>query len=320
METVATNNSLDVVLFTFSIYGVKGFKSVRAKGADASKRMRSAINQMDIVVRGQLAALTTTMEIDGGASEDVNAWRANERGLLERADSILTSVRAFEKFNFAKLLDPLKAEEDLVEMSTDDFFEIADGVYADNVKLLLQMLDELETGRREKAIEKTSLLADSKDDSIPLGLYVYRATGGIFKDEPFLFTVSPATIAERGNGDSGAAIRQITFETLRLVKNFRLTDYLRTNPNEETKRAVVRADIRALDAWMESVDEISTFFLGDLLSERYTQKTPRSKLDPQSAKAFRLVEVEMIGRLQEYVSKRHRQHDLSEGRRTESQD
>ncbi len=319
METVANNNSLDVVLFTFSIYGVKGFKSVRAKGADASKRMRSAINQMDIEVRGQIGALTTTMRIDNGADEEVNAWRVKEHALLERAESIMTSVRGFEKFNFAKSLDPLKAEEDLAEMSTDDFFEIADGVYADNVKLLLQSLDELETGRREKLTEKTNLLADSKNDDIPLGLHVYRVTGGLFADEPFLFTISPATIADRG-GDPGTAIRQITFETLRMIKNFRLTDYLRVDITDETKRAVVRADIRTIDAWMESVNEISTFYLGDLLSERYTQKTARSKLDPQVAKSFRLVEVEMLGRLQEYVSKRHRQHDLSEGRRTESQD
>lgn len=244
----AINNR--VIVMSFSIFGVPGFKTVRAEGADAKRRMRAVVNDIDRKFKARMN------EICGKPPKE-------EIAMDETAASILQGIT--EQIRTANDYEMFVADEDLQFLTTEEFFAIADTVYAKNYDLFMEKLPALAEGCEAFYAARRAAARKPKHTEPALELSLYRITGGPFGTAEFYYAITNKSVVEIGGSIAVVAIRQGVTEHLRHVKNFRLSDYLRES---DGLRGGTRVGIEMMDAMMASVDEITATYVTSLSSKQ----------------------------------------------------
>jgi hypothetical protein len=280
---------------SFAIYDVPGFRTIYVPGASQEKRMRSAVNEMSRDIRKMMSEMDECFNL--GKSPPFSIERSET---IRKAAQILKSVRepiTPESNSLARRLRPVT---DVRTMSTSEFFDTSDRVYQGNTELLLNSVELLEKGR-EKLAEESSATAASEETTVAIGLDLYRCYGGSFGDTEILLPFTKESIANLGEGDPVTAVRALCYEHLCGLKNFRLSDYLRSD-NKENK-TIVRADIVLLDQQLASVLSVEVEFVMGLLSNASLDKSAHAKLDSSVLRSLNVIQKESVMRLIEHFGK-----------------
>lgn len=275
----------NVVVMSFSIFGVPGFKTVRAEGAGAKRRMRAVVNDIDRIVKSHTQSL------------ELNSIDAQKPYL--RAERILQTI--LTRITHEQDYSMLQAVEDLQTVSTGQFFEIADTVYVDNYDLFMNRAREIEANM-EAYLEtlRPGTKKQLSEAKAAVSLSLYRLTGGVFGTKEFYFALTTRTASELGGGDAEKALRAIVFEHLRDLKNFRLSDYLRTN-GEPRYRAMFKEMIEGLDVQMGNIEQITAEEVTPLTSFATIRQQGR-KYNPSTAEIMQKIENDSIQRMREFFS------------------
>lgn len=234
----------DVAIVRFSIYGVDGFQTVNALGANREKRIRSALNEMS---RG-----IALMAENGDSNQRDTLIRAKSR-----LDSIIADVTQDGEFVGIAITDPV-----VRLLTTEKFFEEADTVYENNVKLFLDSLETMKKNKR-KAYHVQQTSAEQQEQLPPIP-HLYECKGGFLGDTPRYVVVSMKKFEGVAENDTTKPVRDMMYAQLYLYKNFMLSDYLRIK--DEQQRSELMRRIIKLDQFIDSVPQVQAKFFTSLLS------------------------------------------------------
>jgi hypothetical protein len=298
MEGLIMSEAIDnrVVVMSFSIFGVPGFKTVRAEGADAKRRMRAVVNDIDRKFKDKL---------------DVVSYKPSkeETAMNETAASLLSGIT--DQIRAANDYDMLVADEDLQFLTTEEFFTVADTIYAKNYDLFMEKLPALAEGCETYYAAKRAAARKPEATEPPLELSLYCITGGPFGTAQFHYAITNKSIVNDGGSIAVVAIRKAVVDHLRSVKNFRLSDYLRTSV---AWRAGYRTEIEMMDAMMAAADQITATYVTSLTSKQAT-RAQGGKHKTGIVSWLSAMEAESTARLQDFFAEMKIYSD-SDGTRT----
>lgn len=284
------STSKSVVVMSFEIFGVPGFKTVRAGNASPSRRMRAVINQLDRDVKARM--------------ETLDALTADERAMYGKAEKLLKDIQdlTIRFLGVANAPEMFRPAEDLQVVSTEEFFNIADTVYVGNFDLFMKHLDTIDAGLQAYHEDRQRRMKDKNPRLIPITLKLYRLTGGLFGTTEFHFVLSyrDGGLTMIGYDEPEEAVRGIITAMLRDVKNFRLSDYLRAS---ESFKPGYKSALRLTDAMIDSMPSVNITHVTDLSSGTATmlQERNRDGKGKEVALMLNKMELESRVRFQEFI-------------------
>jgi hypothetical protein len=281
MNTQDPNKSVSII--NFSICGVGGFKTVIAANAGPEKRMFSAFNDMDRKFRMQEKELAAT-------ESDTPEYHSAQR-VLQLIDIVKHQCM------IERDVTVLKYDEKTFTMSTDQFFENTRNLYQSNIKNFLDKIGDIGAAVEKYAIasKKTT---PTKTWTMGIAPDLWVCTGSLFGEKPFYAFMSRSIIAELGDGNPDKVIQHLTNRSLAMVKNFRLTDYLRY---EGAKQESVKSDILFIDGLIDTLHDIKIVNVGPMVRPgSLSPKCSNSALEKVKS-AITVMELESARRLDDYV-------------------
>lgn len=250
--------SKDVVITSFSICGVDGFRTVYASGGKPEKRMFSALNQMDRMIKAEADVAIGSPHYDGNV-------------LYRRAAALLRTIK--DRIALHNDMGQLAVTGEPQHVTTEQFLAESDWVYRQNITHFLNKLDEIDTGIDKHLSSTGQLNKPPKPTIFDLEPSLYILTGGIFKDEHFHIFLTPLDIREMGEGDLQKAVEYFVAGAVITTKNYKLSDYLRL---EDRAKEKVKHDLLFLDAQLDRLSDIRVKSAGTLIS-RTGMGTGKSK-------------------------------------------
>jgi hypothetical protein len=284
------NASQQVVILGFSICGIGGFKTVAAQGSSAEKRVYSALNQIDKELKRSLAHLDeksmNVSEMSDQYKDELITLHQNTK----YAHDVLTGVRdQISVQSDFTIIEPSK--NTIATVTTQEFFDRADEIYANNASHFVMHSKEINAALYAHVEARRAKGATKARNMTP---YLCLITGPSFfgqypKDTPYPIILSKSLIDEAG-GDTVKAVQDFCMRAIAANKNFRLTDYLRAERDEQ--RAKIRAEIFRLDAFLDEVGQIKVVSSTCLMSLSANSKNTARDKTMQSATAMLQYEAE----------------------------
>ena len=235
----------------FTICGIGKFHTVVANGASALKRVNSALNYIERVLKAR------KKEYDETIIDNVSRIRKEQKDFITEAGNvthalmILKTVR--DQIAVQKDISIIKIDDDPVRtMNTDEFFDDGTSMFDLNVVLFINKAKEIDAALDKHIAE---ILKHSKPHVMTSVPYLYLATGSFLGDTPYPIIMDDNLVNKFGKGYFVEAGRAVCLRALAGAKNFRLTDYVRETKDET--RTQIKACIENADALMNTVSEIT---------------------------------------------------------------
>jgi hypothetical protein len=306
-EVIATSFK-DVLITSFSICGVDGFKTVYAAGGKPEKRMFSALNHMDRMVKEMVQQLTTACEtaeqLNDSATAEANQEELNK---LKRGQMLINTIRG--RLVHQSDMKQLVATGEPQRVTTAQFLAESDWIFKQNITNLLNKLGEIDVGIDKYLADTGQLIATVQKPVMELEPSLCILTGGVFGDRPFYIFMTPLDIQEMGQGDFQKAVQFFVSGALITVKNFRLTDYLRQTGTVQEKS---KRDLLRLDEYLDSLCEVKAVKAGSILSLTTTGNSKgKAAIDRVKQTADTLM-IESEYRLCDYVLDKLQNIDMME--------
>lgn len=299
MEAKQNSFSKDIIVKHFAIFGIGTFKTVKAENAPVRKRMLSALNEIDRELGYRHNKVVG--EIDQREKDKLDTTElllqsvrlANARGVLKRVkDQLLEALTRPE-------VSHLEETGDFARWTTEEFLEKAAEVYATNTTNFLNLHEAIaeQIAAYEAKIKTAPPARYSQQDYIP---ELFILTGGPFGTTPFHAVFSRIEVQELGQGNPVLAARTYCYQQLYLLKNFRLSDYLRAESEEQ--RQIVKDSILLLDNFIDQLEEVTVVRCCSL----YSEATPKMNRPPHGISIEKIsnsVVTETELRLEEFFRK-----------------
>jgi hypothetical protein len=260
MQTQDRNK--DVVITNFSICGVEGFKTVYASGGKVDKRILSALNYMDRVLKEREKEISSAYD-EAEQLKDSFALgkKGEELSLVKRALMFIKTIK--DRVVFKNDMRQFAVAGEPQRISTEQFLTESASVYEQNLRMFLAKLDDIDTGIDKHLSNVKQFESAQKPSIYDLEPSLYILSGGIFGDENFHIYLTPLDIEQMGQGDLQKAVQYFVSGAMITVKNFKLTDYLRMTGEAQKK---VRADLLFIDAQLDHLHEIVVKTVGSVIS------------------------------------------------------
>lgn len=247
----AVDKTIDVIGFT--ICGVGGFKTVRVVGGKVTERMVSAIIDMHRKLKDENNKLSYHDDREEPTSI------SEEHIRVKHALRLITTVK--NNLTRYRGLKPQLVQRDLssevISLTTTQFLTESDWIYEKNIHTFLSKLSELEAAINGP-FERVAVKSNSHPNDVAPLLCV--CSGGIFKDRPFYLYMSWNDIGDFGQGSPDKAAQYLVSRAINTVKNFKLSDYLRTTGRP---KEMIKQDLLFLDEQFDHLGEIKVQVIPD---------------------------------------------------------
>lgn len=266
-----TNQELnkEIMVLNFSILGVGEFKTVAVVGSNVQKRVFSAVNQMDRLIKKEADVSVGSHLYDGTVS-------------YRMAADLMKSVHdqaMVQEDNSVYVVD----ETPIAVLTTQEFLEQSSSIYKDNVSKFIanlnaiaKALSEHIQGRQEEGVKKHVPV----DELLPRLFPCTSPEDGFCRGKKLYVVMSHQAMKEYSKTDEldyELALRNFCLKALQSVKNYKLTDYLRA-PTEQ-KKSMIAKQIKIIDKEIDNLDTIAVEEGGPLAGQviSYESRTQSSR-------------------------------------------